>query len=384
MSDPQSKRLIFTPDLLRLLKPEREHSSPLLHRLALIEGPEGEAIREQIERAARVVPESKRQRVLGPIRGKKSSDDQVQDALGTLLLAKTLEDLGWQVEHEPEEAGGTPDLRIRKADAVYLVEVRSVAGPLRDAFSTDISRLRDALRGIKSTTPITIRCARLGGQSSLKPFVRHLKDLLTAPKSDKVHVFTQNDVYVEFRIHEKLEYEVDVLHGWIGMTSHGQGLDDIRAAIHEKLERYKVPIIVALDLRNLPWSFRAVEEVALGQVTVSVPLEPDEGDAIESLRVSRANDSLFAAPGSDGARARTRLQALLPFRLHSADSRLYAVHARVIANPALDPSNQLDEFDPIPRLIVTEEREEGRLMNYMVGGTRVPDTSELADWRHIP
>lgn len=384
MSATQSKRLIFTPELMRLVNPNRPHSSPLLHRLALIDGPEGEALREQIERAAAAVPEDKHQRVLGPIRGKSSSDDQVEDSLGTILLAKTLADMGWEVEHEPDEAGGTPDLRIRKGGAVYLVEVRRVAGPLQDVFSTGISLLRDALRELKTRRPISIRHTRIDGQSSIKPFVKHLRELFAGPSPDGLQVFDQKGVCVHFDVHKELDIEVSAIAGWTGEPMLGAGDEDIRAAIHEKLGRYKVPLIVALDLRNLPWSFHAVEDVVLGHNVIKVPIRMDGGDVDEPVRVARAADSIFAEAGSNGERARTRLQALLPFRLSSLDSGLYSVQARVIANPALNPFPQLCEFDPIPRLVVTEETAKGRVMNYMLGGARVTDTKELANCLHVP
>lgn len=384
MSDSPSKRLIFTPDLMQRVKPTQQHSGPFLHRLALIAGPEGEALREQIERVAAAVPESKHQRVLGPIRGKSSSDDQVEDALGTLLLAQTLTDLGWEVEHEPEEAGGTPDLRIRKGEVVYLVEVRRVAGSMRDVFSRDISLLRDALSDFETKTPIYIQRVRVDGQSSLKPFVKHLKKLLAGPRPVKLQVFNQDGVYVQFHVHKPLETEIPAVSGWAGEPILGQDLEAIRAAIHEKLGRYKVPLIVALDLRHLPWSFHAIEDVVFGQTVVKVPIRMDGGAVDEPVRVARANDSIFVEAGSNGERARTRLQALLPFQLTSSDTRLLAVQARVIANPALVPAPQLREFDPIPRLVLTEQTSERGLMNYMVESTRITDTKELANWRHVP
>jgi len=77
-----------------------------------------------------VVPEEKRARALGPLRAKAAPDDQVRGALDVLLLAKILSGAGWQVEYEPEEAGGTPDLRINKDCVEFLVEVRAVVGRL--------------------------------------------------------------------------------------------------------------------------------------------------------------------------------------------------------------------------------------------------------------
>jgi hypothetical protein len=84
----------------------------LIHRWATFEGETREAARSQLEQAAMLVPEEKRSRVLGPLHS--DDDKQAMVAVGVVLLGKLLSDQGWQVEHEPEIAGQTPDLRIRK------------------------------------------------------------------------------------------------------------------------------------------------------------------------------------------------------------------------------------------------------------------------------
>lgn len=81
--------------------------------------------RAQLERAAALVPEDKRAKVLGPLFA--ASDDQLRVAVGVLLLAKTLNDLGWSVEFEPEIAEGTPDPHVSKPDAEYLVELAPIS-----------------------------------------------------------------------------------------------------------------------------------------------------------------------------------------------------------------------------------------------------------------
>src|SRR3954470_8813343 len=88
---------VFVRDLIEHAARGVEALSPLLVQWA---GQGGERIREQIERAAALVPELRRLRVLGPLT-LKSIDDQVRTTVGMLRLAKTLSDLGWYVEHEP-------------------------------------------------------------------------------------------------------------------------------------------------------------------------------------------------------------------------------------------------------------------------------------------
>jgi hypothetical protein len=59
---------------------------------------------------------AQQKKVLGHLLGKSSSDDQIRANMGSIFLAEALRDFGWSVEFEPEEAGKTPDLRVRKSD----------------------------------------------------------------------------------------------------------------------------------------------------------------------------------------------------------------------------------------------------------------------------
>ena len=111
--------LIFTPELMADANARSEATRPLIQRWAVFAGQGRELARGQLEDAARLVPPEKRRRALGPLYS--DNDKQVFAAAGVLLLAKTLTDQGWQVEHEPEIEGVTPDCRITKNAA----EVRS-------------------------------------------------------------------------------------------------------------------------------------------------------------------------------------------------------------------------------------------------------------------
>src|SRR5262245_28155922 len=91
--------LVFVPELLEQARNGTDALSPLLLQWAS-PSERAQAIRDQIERAAALVGGSRRARVLGPLT-LRTSDDQVRTTVSTLLLGKTLTDLGWDVEHEP-------------------------------------------------------------------------------------------------------------------------------------------------------------------------------------------------------------------------------------------------------------------------------------------
>jgi len=234
-------RIIFTDELLQTAARSPRHQAPLLHQWVNLSGERGEVLREQIERAASRVPEGKRPQVLGPLLAKSSSDDQIAATVGSLLLAKTLTNLGWVVEFEPEEAGGTPDFRIRKGEKTYVVEVRRVEERKIDSLETAVARIRDALVGIKTRTPISIRSASVGGGASLKPFVRNLKTLLDTGPPPGRHSYHEGEVYVRYDVINPFEEPINVVAGWSGGRSTGDQNEEVRKHINEKLGKYKIP-----------------------------------------------------------------------------------------------------------------------------------------------
>lgn len=189
------EHFLFTPERLATLPEVAKHTSPLFTRWARWPGPEGEALRAQLERAATAVPPAQRRRVLGPLLSTSSSDAQVRDAMHLLLLAKTLADQGWEVEHEPVvESGLTPDLHIRRAGEEYFVEVRRVLG---ETHGWDKSApLYDAVAGLVTRRPLDIIDAQIDGGASLKGFRRHVEGLRTGPLPEGSQVFRDRGVLV--------------------------------------------------------------------------------------------------------------------------------------------------------------------------------------------
>jgi hypothetical protein len=142
--------LIFTTELLESAREVADPPAPLLLQLAGATGEAGERRREQVERAAALVGEEQRARVLGPL-SLGATDDQVRTAAGGLLLAKTLSDLGWSVVYEPTI--GTQTLLVRKNGAEYVVEVRRVLGRF-EIDTRSFLLVQRALSAIRTKTPL--------------------------------------------------------------------------------------------------------------------------------------------------------------------------------------------------------------------------------------
>jgi hypothetical protein len=376
--------IIFTDRLRHLASRSPRHSAPLLHRWAVLGGDRGEALREQIERAAALVPELKRRKVLGLLTGKSSSDDQVRAAVGSILLAKTLRDHGWSIEFEPDEAGGTPDFRIEKSGSAFVIEVRRVAKPDASPSDRDISRIRDALDDIETRTPISVRGLSISGDVSLKPFKRHMKELLAGNPSAGPRSFHEGGVYVGFYVHDALPEPMPAIFSWSGSPICGGQHEEVRAHIDEKLSKYKVPLIVALDFVDFMDPFTTVEEVLLGTEVMHIPIDLSGSDRAGEPYAGRADDSILVRRGADGDRARSRLQAVLAFGLvHNAEGSI-DLHARVFGNPAAELPLRLSEFAPIPRLVVVEETVTERKLRYLGSNDEPFDPGDAPVWRHVP
>jgi hypothetical protein len=69
----------------------------------------------------------------------------------------------------------------------------------------DIARIRDALDGIETRNPISIRAVSIAGGASLKPFKVHMKRLLAGSPRSGQQSFHVGDVYVGFEIHKRLD-----------------------------------------------------------------------------------------------------------------------------------------------------------------------------------
>jgi hypothetical protein len=342
------ERLIFTDELIAaaLARPEERRS--LVQRWALFEGTARECARRQLEEAAVLVPETQRRRVLRPL----WSEDHIQatTATGSLLLAKVLSDQGWAVEHEPEIYGGTPDLRIRKGSVEFVVEIRHVAGDL--ALPPAYDRVRAALQDIRTKTPASFTVLEVDGGASLKPFRKFLMELLREPRCGP-HDYRATGVHIRFRLHlspRDTETGVFFSYGRENMISVDER-PKIRAALDEKLKKYRVPLIVALQGIHDGDMFRAAEDVMYGSVVGIFPVSRANGEPPPPARTERLPDSAALRPNSDGARVRERLNALLPFTLHIDHQRGFVLRARVLGNPARPEVSGVREFLPIPSVV---------------------------------
>lgn len=198
--------------------------------------------------------------------------------------------------------------------------------------------------------------------------------------SPGAHNFHRGGVFVGFDTHAARSEPARAYGGWRSSVVFGDAHEAVRAAIDKKLGTYKVPLIVALDFFDLDDAFRTVEEVLLGREVVELPIDPIEGLTVDTARTTRAQDGILVRRGADGARARERLQAVLPFGVKLTPANGFQIEARILANPALEPALPLVEFDPVPRLVVVGETDTERRMQYRSG----PEPFDEPPWRHIP
>ena len=341
-----SQPLLFTDELLQRARAVPEDRRCLLHRWALFPGEHRAIARRQLETAAQLVPEPQLRRVLRPLWG--DDDRKVMAAAGVLLLAKVLRDHGWTVEYEPELDGLTPDLRIQKRDASFLVEARHVAGDF--GLPPGYGRVRIALRGITTRTPAHFSRLEVDGRASLKGFRAFMRRTLREPPCGHV-VYEEPGVRISFELHQPpLDFAVSA---FLGYTFPGTRFDDrasVRAALDEKLKKYPFPLVVALQGIDTGDIFIAAEQEMYGSEVYQIPISHTSGRAAGPARMARKDDSVGMRPDSDGERVRSRLDALLPFEIPLSDAG-FAVRARLFANPARPDLPGLREFLPIPSVL---------------------------------
>lgn len=351
-----SGRHIFTDELLAAARAMPEERRSLIQRWAIFEGASRDAVRRQLEEAAGLVPEVQRSRVLGQL----YSEDhlQVMATTGGLLLAKVLRDHGWIVEYEPEVSGTTPDLRIRKGSAEFVVEVRRIVGDLR--LPPAYERLRASLRDIPTKTPAHFTMIEVGGGASLNRFREFLLQVLRERRSGPQE-FREPGVRICFELHltpRETETEVFFSYGRREMIT----LDDrpkVRAALDEKLKRYRFPLIVALQGIDDGDLFRAAEDVMYGSIVATFPISRASGEPLPPAHVERLPDSAVLRRNSDGDRVRARLEALLPFTLQIASGRGFMLRARVLGNPGRPEVPGLREFLPIRSVLPVDPERMG-------------------------
>ncbi len=370
--------LIFTPELLERARRGTDALGPLLLQWAG-SGEKGEQLREQIERAAALVPDGRRQRVLGPL-SLQSSDDQVRTMVGTLLLAKTLADFGWVVEYEPPIGIQTPDLFVRNGSAQYVVEVRRVLGRLGDGNRMYLL-LQRALRGIQTTTPLNLKHLAIDGAASLKPVVEHIKSVLAGAVPKGVQSFSSPGVHITYELSDPGEDEpiFPAVFSWQRPELYGDDSERVEVAINEKLRVYKQPIVVALDLVEVLGEYQAVRDAFYGAQPIVVPIDMMGRGSAGVARLGAMQNGMLVGRDRNAQRARERLIAVLPFDWGlTRSSATFELSAQLLGNPAIEPPQGFSEFAPIPRFIFSERKDEDTVM------MRWEPAANPKDWSHRP
>lgn len=318
-----------------------------------------------------LVPAEKRRRVLGQLQA--DDDKQVMATAGVLLLAKVLADHGWLVNHEPDVDGVTPDLHVQKGTAEFYVEARHVPGDL--GLPPAYQRVEAALKGIRTRTPATFHKMEVDPRASLRPFKAFLRRALDE-KRPGLQVFQAPGIFISFELLlPGLDDEIGVFSGHVGDAIWFDDRPQIRAALDEKLRKYRFPLIIALHGIDAGDLFRAAEEELFGGVVYQIPISDETGRPAAPARLARASDSAVARRDSDGARVRARLEALLPFETLVTD-RGFSVRARVLANPARPEVRGFEEFRPLPVLAHVGS---GRMAYVGPHGEPVEDRDRVAD-----
>jgi len=370
--------LIFTAEVLEQAREAPEPPTPLLLQWAGASGDAGERLREQLERAAALVPEEQRARVLGPL-SLRSTDDQVRTAAGGLLLAKTLSELGWSVLYEPTIGTQTPDLLVRKNGAEYVVEVRRVLGRY-EIDTRSFLVVQRALSAIRTKTPLHLVHLDVDGAASLKRFAAHVAEVLAGPIPAGVHRFSSPGVNIAYSIEPtELEEPGPAVFSWQPPMIYGDDADLVEAAINEKLRAYKQPIIVALDLVGVAGGFDAVRDAFYGARPIVEPIDLTGTGRAGNARLGPMQNGMLVGRDRNAQRARERLIAVLPFSWGIGRStEAFEVSAQLLANPATEPPHAFPEFAPIPRFLFSERQAADTIM------MRWEPPADPTSWSHVP
>lgn len=163
------------------------------------------------------------------------------------------------------------------------------------------------------------------------------------------HTYATPGVLVRFELLPEREEEGGVFLGYSPETAIC--IDDapaVRSALREKLRKYRFPIIVALQGIHTGDLFEAAEKVLFGTEVFVIPVGPR--GATGPARLDRQQDSAVWQNDSDGARIRTRLDAVLPFEVGVGDQGFF-LRARLMANPARPSVAGLESFRPMSTLV---------------------------------
>jgi hypothetical protein len=372
--------LLFTPERIAKARARRRpYSGPPLDRLILLPDWYTGPRRAQLERIAARVTEGKRARVLRPL-----DSTSAAGTINQLLLGATLEELGWDVEHEPQLGKQTPDFRIRKSEAEFLVEVVRVEKV--DPFERAVALIRDAFEPHTSHRPISITAARIDGSKSLKRLVAYVRSLGDAAAEKTRGKFQEDGVFVAFHLHERRPEPKRMLFSWSPGSRFGDHIDDIREAIAAKAKRYKLPLIVALDLVGVVRPFEETQSALYGKEAFSIPVRMDGGElppGVPEVSLIRLPDGPLIARGAGGKRARARLIGVLPFVVGGDSQYRFTVNAALLGT-LLSTRELLEPFTPIPTCVPTAIGEQEATMTWFGGQGVALEHPAWAQWSSVP
>ena len=262
------------------------NDEPLTSQLVLwneVAGAEGEALRAQLRRLVAIVPSDKRARVLGQILGEKKLEGQTRDAVHSLLLAKTLTDMAGPLSLSRSCPKADPRLPIEKCGGEILrggPPCYRQGGTDGQDWSVEVGPGRGSTR-----TPIRIVGFGWDGRTSFKGLKSYLLNQLRgAVRPEGPQSFSKGGFSISYEfIEHPLDREVPAVFS-TSTTFHGGERDQVHEAINDKLSKYKLPLIVALDLAGVLSPFETVEEVLLGEVQLllRVPTTAAELERIKS------------------------------------------------------------------------------------------------------
>jgi hypothetical protein len=370
--------LIFTPERIkRAQRLGRTYTGSIIDRLIVDRDKSAAGVRAQLERIAARVPTAQRARVLGQL-DSRSADGTIDQ----LLLGATLQDLGWEVEHEPLIDGRTPDFLVRKKAAEFVIEVARVER--KGTFEACIARIREAFEPYRTSRPISIDEAEVDGTASLKGLIQHVLALSDAPPSLTEGEFREPGVFVAYEVFQKQSEPKRLLWAWPSVEWENYA-DAIRARIRAKSKAYKRPLIVAVDLAGIADAFEDARLALYGSLAFSVPVWT--GDLPRPAEAAAASirhlpDGPLNAPGSEGRRARERLLGVLPFERGLREDHFF-INAALLGT-FQTTREQLAPFQPIPYCVPTSSDESGVRMAWFGEGGKPLEDPEWMRWTWTP
>src|SRR5262249_10172747 len=151
-------------------------------------------------------------------------------------------------------------------------------------------------------------------------------------------------------------------------------------------KRYKLPLIVAVDLVGVIRPFEDTQSALYGNQVFSIPVRRDGGElppGVPEVSLIRVPDGPLTAGGAAGNRARARLIGVLPFQASLDPRSHYSVTAALLGT--LQATRELvSGFSPMPHCVPTETGEREATMTWF-GGEGLPlEPPAWAQWSLAP